>query len=66
MWYSQDPVPSTCQDLSLKRNASKVQDHVGIRENDVRMLSSRRQSDNRQAAPLCSLLGLAVLSLDNV
>ena len=65
MWYSRGPVSSTCRILSSKRDATKVQLHNGIKGNDVRMLSSQPQSNNRQAAPRCLLLVLVVLSPGN-
>lgn len=65
IWYSRGTVPSICRILSSERNASKVQFHHGIKGDEVRMLSSRPQLNNRQAAPLCSLLVLFALSPGN-
>ena len=48
-----------------ERNACKVHVHDGIKENDMQMLSSRPQLNNRPAAPLYSLPALVVLSLGN-
>lgn len=65
IWYNRGTVPSICRTLSSERNASKVQFHNGIKEDEVRMLNSQPQLDNRQAAPLCSLLVLVALSPGN-
>ena len=65
VWYNRVLIPFTCRVLSSKRDATKVQLHNGIKRNDVQMLSSQPQSDNRQAALLCLLLVLVVLSPGN-
>ena len=65
IWDNRGTVPSICRTLSSERNASKVQFHNGIKEDEVRMLNSQPQLDNRQAAPLCLLLVLVVLSPGN-